>query len=280
LLRASSPFFEEARSKLENFRRHDVAEQYADALAFAAGYQQVHAQGIDRSPWRPTHLHIGSGKDYRPGWLNVDVLEAAQPDVVLDLARPHSFPLHIGSSTAGPVELRPASLRVVYANNVLEHVSDLPRLMTNCLALLQPGGEMLIEVPYERAPTAWQDPTHVRAMNENSWIYYAEWFWYLGWYEWRFQVRQLVFLDAKLAECARESAHFMRVTLAKVATTLAEKMTARAAQPGFGGLPDDLEAIDYQDALPLRPPAAGSQPLPEPGPGGLDQPAAACHHDG
>ena len=276
----SSPFFEEARSKLENFRRHDVAEQYADALAFAAGYQQVHAQGIDRSPWRPTHLHIGSGKDYRPGWLNVDVLEAAQPDVVLDLARPHSFPLHIGSSTAGPVELRPASLRVVYANNVLEHVSDLPRLMTNCLALLQPGGEMLIEVPYERAPTAWQDPTHVRAMNENSWIYYAEWFWYLGWYEWRFQVRQLVFLDAKLAECARESAHFMRVTLAKVATTLAEKMTARAAQPGFGGLPDDLEAIDYQDALPLRPPAAGSQPLPEPGPGGLDQPAAACHHDG
>jgi len=251
--RFGSPlFFEEARSKLANFRGHDVAEQYAEALAFAAGYHQVHSQGIDRAPWRPTHLHIGSGKDYKPGWLNVDVLEAAQPDVVLDLARPHSFPLHIESPTAGVVELRPSSLRVVYANNVLEHVSDLPRLMTNCLTLLQPGGEMLIEVPYEHAPTAWQDPTHVRAMNENSWIYYAEWFWYLGWYEWRFQVNQLVFLDAKLAECARESAHFMRVILVKVATTLAEKMTARSVQPGFGGLPDDLEYADCRIGLEAR----------------------------
>jgi SAM-dependent methyltransferase len=234
-------FFDEARRKLTGFRVSDVADQYADALAFAAGYRQVHSQGIDAAPWRPSHLHIGSGKDYKPGWLNVDVLEKAQPDVVLDLAKPHPFPLRMESATVGSVELCASSLRVVYANNVLEHVSDLPQLMTNCLTLLQPGGEMLIEVPYERAPTAWQDPTHVRAMNERSWIYYAEWFWYLGWLEWRFQVKELVYLDAKLGQCTRESAHFMRVLLVKVATTLAEKMTARAVQPGFGGLPDDLE---------------------------------------
>ena len=235
------PFFAEARRRLENFRAHDVAEQYANVLAFAVGFQQVHGRVIDRAPWRPTHLNFGSGKDYKPRWLNIDILAKAQPDVVLDLARPHSFPLCIDSEMAGPIELHPGSVGVIYANNVLEHVPDLVQLMTNCLTLLAPGGEMLIEVPYERAPSAWQDPTHVRAMNENSWIYYSDWFWYLGWLDARFQVGQFVFLDAKLKECPRESACFMRVVLTKVATTLAEKMTARTMQADFGGVPDDLE---------------------------------------
>lgn len=234
-------FFTEARRKLDNFRAHDIGVQYADALAFAAGYQQVHSRGIDRTPWRPTHLNFGSGKDYKPGWLNVDVAERAQPDVVLDLARPLAFPLRLESPGVGPIELHAGSLQLIYANNVLEHVADLVQLMTNSLQLLAPGGQMLIEVPYERAPGAWQDPTHVRAMNENSWIYYADWFWYLGWFEWRFEIKQMVFLDAGLKECAQGSAHFMRVLLAKVATTLAEKMTARTMQAGFGGVPDDLE---------------------------------------
>jgi SAM-dependent methyltransferase len=232
-------FLAQARQKLENFRTHDVAQQYADALAFAIGFQQVHGHRIGRAPWRPTHLNFGSGKDYKAGWLNIDILEKAQPDVVLDLAKAHSFPLRLESATVGPIELDAARVRVIYAKNVLEHVTDLVQLMTNCLTLLVPGGELRIEVPYERAPTAWQDPTHVRAMNENSWIYYADWFWYLGWFEWRFQVGKFAFLDAKLNECARESAHFMRVVLTKVATTLTEKMTARTMQANFGGVPDD-----------------------------------------
>jgi hypothetical protein len=85
-------------------------------------------------------------------------------------------------------------------------------------------------------------------MNGNSWIYYADWFWYLGWFDWRFQVKQLAFLDAALRECDEASAHFMRVTLVKVATTLAEKMNARTMQPGFGGIPDDLEPGDPAQA--------------------------------
>jgi SAM-dependent methyltransferase len=243
----TASFFTEAREKIANFGAYDVGEQYANALAFASGFHQVHSQRIDRGPWRPTRLNFGCGKDYKPRWLNIDILEKAQPDVVLDLAKPHSLPLRIESATVGPVELSAASVRVIYANNVLEHVPDLVQLMTNCLALLVPGGEMVIEVPYERAPAAWQDPTHVRAMNENSWIYYADWFWYLGWFEWRFQVGKFVFLDAKLNECARESAHFMRVVLTKVATTLAEKMTARTMQADFGGMPDDLEHPAIED---------------------------------
>jgi SAM-dependent methyltransferase len=244
----SAAFAHEARAKLAAFRAHDVIEQYADALSFAAGYRNEHRKQIDAAPWRPTRLQLGSGKDYKPGWFNVDILESTQPDAVLDLAQAQAWPLTVRSDTVGSVELHPGSLSMVNANNVLEHVADLPQLMSNCLLLLREGGEMVVEVPHERARTAWQDPTHVRAMNENSWTYYTDWFWYLGWFEWRFKVTQFVHLDGALRECAESAAHFMRLVLTKVPTTLAERMHARTLQAGFGGLPDDLEVFEASAA--------------------------------
>jgi len=64
---------------------------------------------------------------------------------------------------------------------VLEHITDLKTYMTNCLELLKVGGVMEITVPYDLSLGAWQDPTHCRAFNQNSWLYYTEWSWYLGW---------------------------------------------------------------------------------------------------
>jgi SAM-dependent methyltransferase len=233
-------FFDDARRKLEAFAKFDPIEQYADVLAFAAGYRQAHARRIAAGPWQPAQLHIGSGKDYKPGWLNVDILESALPDVVLDLSRPQQWPMALSGATCGPVLLEPGSLDVIYANNVLEHVGDLPQLMTNCLALLKDGGRMLIEVPHERAPTAWQDPTHVRALNDRSWIYYTDWFWYLGWFESRFKQEKFEYLDARLQVCAREQGQFMRVVLTKTPTSMAERMTARTMRADFGGIEDDI----------------------------------------
>jgi len=71
---------------------------------------------------------------------------------------------------------------------VLEHVPDLVAMMTTCLALLRPGGRFHVSVPYDLSLGAWQDPTHVRSFNERSWLYYTDWFWYLGWHEARFVV--------------------------------------------------------------------------------------------
>jgi hypothetical protein len=78
----------------------------------------------------------------------------------------------------------------------------------------------------------------VRAMNENSWIYYCDWFWYLGWFEHRFQVEQSCYLDLELRDAPRERAAFMKVTLTKVATTLRERMTARTMSASID-VPDD-----------------------------------------
>jgi SAM-dependent methyltransferase len=238
----SGAFAERSQAALERFRNADPVEAYGDLLAFAAGFGRAHHERRPQGPWRPTRIHIGSGKDYKPGWLNVDVLARAEPDLVLDLSQPLQLPLRADAATVGAVELAEGQVDTIVANNVLEHVADLPLLMTQALQLLCVGGQLVIEVPYEHAPTAWQDPTHVRAMNENSWIYYSDWFWYLGWFEHRFNVQTSCYLDLELREAPRERAAFMRVTLEKVVTTPRERMVARTMSPALEVPDDTLDA--------------------------------------
>ncbi len=247
---ATPAYLDEAPQRLAAFRLHDPVDHYADLLLFGVGFMQGH--GINRlgsgdsGVWRPNLINLGSGKDYRPGWLNLDVQDSAEPDVVLDLSAPLSLPLTLDSRYGGQIELNAASIDVLYANNVLEHVPNLTQLMTNALTLLKEGGRFEIEVPHERALTAWQDPTHVRALNENSWIYYSEWFWYLGWFEHRFEMSGSSYLDMKLQPCSKENAAFMRVVLRKIETTARERTLARTMQADLR-LPED--AIPHDEAV-------------------------------
>jgi SAM-dependent methyltransferase len=211
-------------------------------MAFAAGYLQGHNQRKPQGAWRPTQVNLGSGKDYKPGWLNLDVIDRAEPDLVLDLGKPQPFPVKATTRFGTELVLEAGSLDKVYANNVLEHVPDLPCLMTNVLTLLKEGGEIEIEVPYEKAPTAWQDPTHIRAMNENSWIYYTEWFWYLGWFEHRFEIKASSWLDIRLKPCAKDQAAFMRVVLRKIVTAPVERTGARTMSGTLIDTNDDVIA--------------------------------------
>ena len=78
--------FAASRARLEAFRHTDPIEEYADLLAFAVGYRK--GRGRDSMPAQRSlvkRVHIGSGKDYKPGWLNLDVLASAlqQYDAIL-----------------------------------------------------------------------------------------------------------------------------------------------------------------------------------------------------
>jgi SAM-dependent methyltransferase len=265
---ATPAFFDIARAALARFEGADPVEAYADLLAFACGFVGAHHGARPTAAWQPTRINLGSGKDYKGGWLNLDVLGRAEPDLVLDLAAADiALPIEARAATVGAVRLEADSISVINANNVLEHVADLPALMTSCLALLKTGGEMHVEVPYEGAPTAWQDPTHVRAMNENSWLYYTDWFWYLGWFDHRFAVDSSSFLDLQLKACGREQAAFMRLVLRKVETTPQERTTARTMQSDLR-LPADAVAPELvwragQAASPApTSPAPISTPMP------------------
>lgn len=140
-------------------------------------------------------LNLGSGKDYRDDCLNADIRPDVGADWVVDISKLEwGEVVNMGEHY---VAIKPGIFERIIAFDVLEHIPDLVKAMTNCRDLLAVGGEMHIVVPYELSLGAWQDPTHVRAFNENSWVYYCGWHWYLGWQGSKFDVTHL---DYKLSE--------------------------------------------------------------------------------
>jgi SAM-dependent methyltransferase len=244
-------WLEQAQKQLQAFVKTDASPSWQLAKVYCQAFWDLGGQEKAQQIWRPTQMNLGSGKDYKAGWLNVDILERTQPDLVLDLGQQVTFPITARTLGGGNVLLEENSLDAIYANNVLEHVPDLPCLMTNLLALLKENGEIEIEVPFEKSMTAWQDPTHLRAMNLNSWLYYTSWFWYLGWFEHRFEMVHFQWLDSKVQPCEESHAAFMKIKLKKICTTPHERSIARTMRPDFGGLendvPEDLPVIEVKN---------------------------------
>ncbi len=143
----------------------------------------------------PGVINMGSGKDWKPDCLNIDISDAWNPDLVFDLnqALPAAG-LSFETERFGTVRLADESFEAIICNDVLEHVTQLMTAMTTCLRLLRVGGALRVHVPYDLSFGAWQDPTHVRAFNERSWLYYTDWFWYMNWDSHRFDLRSLQFV--------------------------------------------------------------------------------------
>lgn len=163
------------RHGFEIFSRRDQARMLAAALA-------------KLSVPAPSRINLGSGKDWQADALNIDIDARVNPDLVCDLTAPDAFTRVHFSRRFGLLRLEPGSFEAIETQDVLEHVPDLVGLMTRSLELLKIGGEMRNSVPYDLSYGAWQDPTHVRAFNERSWLYYTDWHWYLGWREARFDL--------------------------------------------------------------------------------------------
>lgn len=186
----------------------------------------------------PKILNIGSGKDFREECINLDNNVEWLPDIVCDLGKPlkeEEFKIY-ATARFGEIKLRKGKFEKIIANDVLEHITDLKTCMKNCLDLLKVGGVMDIIVPYDLSLGAWQDPTHVRAFNQNSWLYFTEWSWYLGWREERFFLEKLEYQLSALGKSMEgdgaklealinipRAVDRMRATLRKVIATVQTK---------------------------------------------------------
>jgi O-methyltransferase/8-demethyl-8-(2,3-dimethoxy-alpha-L-rhamnosyl)tetracenomycin-C 4'-O-methyltransferase len=222
----------------------------------------------------PPRLNIGSGKDWREDCLNADINPSWGPDLLLDLCQPLDTQWIHPTSRFGPLRLGPGSFQEILANDVLEHLPDLPTAMGNCLALLKEGGRFHIQVPYDLSHGAWQDPTHVRAFNERSWLYYTDWFWYLGWTEARFELEALTYIPSELGqELVRKglpqeelirtprAIDSMRVALRKRALTSTERDLVLSFRRRPGAV---------MPSPPVQVPAPAQVPTPVPAPGAPD----------
>jgi SAM-dependent methyltransferase len=143
----------------------------------------------------PLQLNLGSGRNFREECLNIDIRDYWAPDLVVDLNQtfPQGESQTFQTARFGTIIIAKNVFKKIIAHDVLEHIFNLTVFMKSCLDLLEVGGEFDIIVPYDLSYGAWQDPTHIHAFNERSWLYYTEWFWYLEWTQARFELTELRF---------------------------------------------------------------------------------------
>lgn len=81
------------------------------------------------------HLHLGCGRKYLPGFVNIDGNLFRKTDMWLNLIHGLPFPNHCVSS--------------VYASHVFEHFypDELERVSQECYRVLRPGGGLRAVVP-------------------------------------------------------------------------------------------------------------------------------------
>lgn len=175
-------------------RRHKVAAAGFEAFSQRRAKKILpEALAWSDLPRLPGDMVIGSGKMYDPNLLNIDISDQWNPDIVADISDPELLTREFISTRFGDVRFRSELFSCILASNALEKTTNLVVAMTNCLRLLSYDGLLRVSVPYDLSYGAWQDPTNLHSFNERSWLYYCEWYWYLGWTESRFDLIEQTF---------------------------------------------------------------------------------------
>lgn len=104
-------------------------------------------------------LDLGCGSRKQAGRVGVDINPASEADIIHDLNR---FPYPFDDSTFDEI----------LADNTIEHLEDLPRVMEELHRIARPDSALKIIVPYFRARWAFVDPTHRHFFTVDSFGYF------------------------------------------------------------------------------------------------------------
>lgn len=104
-------------------------------------------------------VELGCGRRKAAGYFGVDCVALPGVDLVWDLER-------------RPWPMGNCSVRRLIAHQTLEHIGDLLGFMEEAWRVCTDGAWVEFVVPYYAAPTAWGDPTHVRAFTEQTFRYF------------------------------------------------------------------------------------------------------------
>jgi SAM-dependent methyltransferase len=106
------------------------------------------------------NLNLGCGRQPLTGdWINLDRVGGFGADIVAEVGR-------------DAIPLPDNSMSCVYASQVLEHIPDIISAMREIHRVLVNGGMLIACTPHAGSNGAWEDPTHVRAFTENSWMFF------------------------------------------------------------------------------------------------------------
>ena len=106
-------------------------------------------------------LNLGCGNKKQKNYINIDVRESVNPDIVADLSK--TFPFESDS------------IEEIKADNFLEHIpiGKTIGLIEEIYRVLKPNGYFEHFTPSTDGRGAFQDPTHCSFWNINSWLYYT-----------------------------------------------------------------------------------------------------------
>lgn len=121
-------------------------------------------------PPKEIRLDLGGGHAPAPGHINIDIVPEA--DIVWDLNKG----LPIGkSSYVSPEEQQDfKDVEGIRCHQVLEHLTTIIPLLNDCYEVLRPGGVMEISTPLYGTTQAAQDPTHVRCLVPETFLYFRK----------------------------------------------------------------------------------------------------------
>lgn len=104
-------------------------------------------------------LDLGCGLHREDGFLGVDIIPGPVVDVVCDLEK-------------YPWPWADDSVEAVSIKHYIEHVKDLIPFMNELYRVMRVGAKCFISAPYYTSIRSMQDPTHVRPICENTFLYY------------------------------------------------------------------------------------------------------------
>jgi len=107
-------------------------------------------------------LDFGCGLRKKQGTIGIDFNPDTQADVVHDL-------------TKFPYPFEDDFFEKIYCRHILEHLPDLVKVMEELHRIAKPGCKIFIEAPYWSSYRAFNDPTHVRFLTENTFDYFTSW---------------------------------------------------------------------------------------------------------
>ena len=140
--------------------------------AISTDYKEVPPKHVseeeDFSKFKPAEelirLDLGCGSSKREGFLGVDKARLEGVDIVYDL-EVFPWPFVVENSVFE-----------IFCSHYVEHTKDLIGFMKECYRILMPQCTVTIVAPYCASIRAFQDPTHVRMITENTFNYFnREW---------------------------------------------------------------------------------------------------------
>ncbi len=113
----------------------------------------------------PVVVELGCGNKAKPfsadGRIGIDLVDLPNVDVVANLE-------------AGLAFLPNASVDIVYARSLFEHINNFDNLLTEIIRVLKSDGVCRLMVPHFSNPYHYSDPTHVRFFGLYNFYYYSQ----------------------------------------------------------------------------------------------------------